>query len=74
MFPAMVIVPVLEDVLLFDPTEKLTVPFPEPLAPAVMVIQVALLVPVQLHPVVAVTLTLPVPPEEVNVPLVGLME
>ena len=74
MFPAIVIVPVLEDVLLFDPTEKLTVPLPEPLAPDVMVIQVALLTAVQLHPVVAVTLTVPVPPEEVHVPLVGLME
>ena len=34
-------------------------PFPEPLLPAVMVIQVALLVAVQLQPMPAVTLTLP---------------
>ena len=34
-------------------------PFPEPLVPAVMVIQVALLLAVQLQPTPAVTLTLP---------------
>jgi len=42
-------------------TEKVTVPFPLPLLPDVMLIKPALLPAVQLQPVDAVTLTLPVP-------------
>ena len=37
-----------------------------PLEPEVIVIQVRLSVAVQLHPLGVVTLTLPVPPDEVN--------
>jgi hypothetical protein len=40
----------------------LTVPLPVPLAPDVIVIQPALLVAVQAHPLAAVTLTEPLPP------------
>jgi hypothetical protein len=43
-------------------TEKITVPFPEPLLPEVTLIHVATLVAVQAHPLAAVTLTLPTPP------------
>jgi hypothetical protein len=39
-------------------------PLPVPLLPAVIVIQPALLVAVQLHPLPAVTVTLPEPPPE----------
>ncbi len=52
----------------------MTVPLPEPLLPAVMVIQVALLVAVHEHPVVAETLTLPVPPPDPTEALVGEIE
>jgi hypothetical protein len=44
----------------------LTVPLPDPLDPEVTVIHAALLEAVQLHPLVVVTLTLPVPPPEVK--------
>jgi len=44
-----------------------------PLEPEVIVIQVRLSVAVQSHPLGVVTLTLPVPPDEVNVLLVGEM-
>ncbi len=54
-------------------TEKFVVPLPLPLAPAVMVIQAALLVAAHAQPVAVVTLTLLVPPEAVKVWLVGLM-
>ena len=40
----------------------MTEPFPLPLEPEVIVIQLALLVAVQAHPFGAVTATLPVPP------------
>ena len=39
----------------------MTEPLPVPVAPAVMVTQPALLVPVHAHPVAAVTVTVPVP-------------
>ena len=45
-----------------------------PLAPAVMVIQVALLLALQLHPVAVVTLTLPVPPVEATDALAAEIE
>ena len=43
-------------------TENATVPLPVPLAPDVIVIHGALLVAVHAHPLVAVTVTEPVPP------------
>lgn len=55
--PAIVMVPVRGAALLFGATEKLVEPFPEPLAPPVMVTHDVLLVAVQLHPVAAITLT-----------------
>ena len=47
---------------------------PLPLLPEVILIQVALLVAVQLQPVGVVTLTVPLPPSDVNKPLVGEIE
>ena len=44
-------------------TAKLTTPFPEPLFPEVIVIQLALLMAVQSHPPAVDTPTLPAPPE-----------
>src|SRR5437867_2977215 len=53
----------LRDVVeLFVAALGLTVPLPEPLAPAVTVSQLALLVAVHVQPVPAVTFVLPVPP------------
>src|SRR5260370_566473 len=46
----------------FGATEKLTVPLPAPLAPAVIVIQLTLLTAIQLHPAPDVTVTDPGPP------------
>ena len=54
----MVSVPVLGEVDVFAAIEKATVPFPEPLAPDVMVSQEALLVAVQAQPAVVVTVAL----------------
>jgi hypothetical protein len=48
-------------------TVKLTVPLPVPDAPEESVTNVALLVAVQVHPVPAVTGTVPVPPPAANV-------
>jgi len=56
--PAMVNVPVRGDVDVFAAMENATVPLPDPLAPDVIVSQEALLVAVQLHPDVVVTLAL----------------
>ena len=50
------------------------VPLPLPLDPEVMLIQLSLLEAVQLHPLAAVTLTLPLPLEEMNDSLLGLIE
>ncbi len=58
----MVIVPVREDVPVLLATEYETVPLPEPLEPAVIVMNVALLTADHVQPAPAVTLTLPVPP------------
>jgi hypothetical protein len=55
-------------------TEYVTVPFPDPEAPLVIVTQSALDVAVQVHPLVAVTATLPVPPVEDTTVLVGDIE
>ena len=54
----MVKVPVRGDVTVFAAMEKATVPLPLPLAPDVIVIQAALLVAVQLQPVVVETVEL----------------
>ena len=51
----------------------MTVPFPEPLCPEVIVIQEALLPAVQLHPDALFTLTDPLPPEALNELEVGEM-
>jgi hypothetical protein len=53
---------------------KLTVPFPVPFPPDVIVSQDALLAAVQAHPAPAVTLTLPVPPPAGTLPLGGAIE
>jgi hypothetical protein len=49
-------------VLVLGATVKLTEPLPEPVAPAVTVIHVALLTAVQEHPVVVVTVVDPLAP------------
>ncbi|KJU86208.1 hypothetical protein MBAV_001597 [Candidatus Magnetobacterium bavaricum] len=48
-------------------------PLPLPELPAVIVIQATLLEAVHVQPVFAVTLTLPVPPEDAKLLLVGLI-
>jgi hypothetical protein len=71
--PATVSVPVREDVAVLGATLKVTVPLPDPLAPVVTVIHVALLVPVQLQPVPALTETVPEPPPAARDCEVGLI-
>jgi len=61
-WPATVSVPVREVVPVFAATLYVTVPLPVPLAPAVTVIQDALLVAVHAQPAVAVTVTVADPP------------
>jgi hypothetical protein len=58
--PATVSVPVLELVLVLAATEYATVPEPVPLAPDVIVIQDTPLEAVHAHPLVVVTLAVPV--------------
>ena len=53
--PAIVSVPLRDDVVVLAATEKFTGPFPEPLPPLVTEIQDALLVAVQAQPLVVVT-------------------
>ena len=65
-FPAIVTVPVREPLALFAATLIRTVPLPDAEAPDVTVIHDALLVAVQLHPLVAVTAMLADPPEDVR--------
>jgi hypothetical protein len=60
--PAIESVPVRCAVLVLGAMVKLAEPLPEPLAPEVTVIQVALLTEVQLHPAVVVTVVDPLPP------------
>ena len=60
--PAIESVPVRVDVPVFPATVKATLPEPEPAAPAMTVIQAALLLAVHAHPAPAVTMLLPVPP------------
>jgi hypothetical protein len=73
-WPAIVSVPERELVPVLAATEKVTVALPVPLAPAVMVIQAAPLVAVQLQPLLVATLELPLPPPEGNEALAGEME
>ena len=70
----MVMVPVRWLVSVLADTEYFTVPFPLPLLPEVIVIQLTLLVAVQLHPLDVITLTLPLPPLEAKDLLVELIE
>ena len=73
-WPAMVSVPVLGEVDVFAAIEKATVPFPEPLAPDVMVSQEALLVAVQAQPAVVVTVALLEPALAAGFSEVGVTE
>ena len=61
-WPAIVSVPVLVDVVVLAAAWKLTVPPPDPLAPAVIVIQGTPLSEVHAQPAAVVTLAVPVPP------------
>ena len=70
-WPAMVIVPLREVVEVLAVNEKLTVPLPELLPPAVTVIQAAPLLAVQEHPLPEVTPTLPLPAVEATEALAG---
>jgi len=72
-FPAMVSIPVRELAPVFCAAEYVTVPLPVMLPDDVMVIQPALLAAVHAHPVPAVTLTLPDPPEAGTDALTGEM-
>ena len=60
--PAIVRVPTRCDVVVLGATVKLTEPLPEPVAPAVTVIQGTLLTAVQEQPVVVVTVVEPLAP------------
>jgi hypothetical protein len=71
--PAIVIVPLREGPLLAA-TVYWTVPLPLPLAPVVIVIQASLLVAVQAQPLVTITLTEFVPPDEMKFCMVGVSE
>jgi hypothetical protein len=62
--PAIVSVPVREDVVVAATTAKVTVPLPEPEAPPVTDSHDALLTALHAHPEPAVTATLPLPPAE----------
>jgi hypothetical protein len=55
-------------------TVKSTVPLPLPLAPAAIVIHVSVVVAVHAQPLAEVTATLPAPPLNPNVWLVGLSD
>ena len=66
-FPPTVIVPVLSGPV-FAATVKVTVPFPLPV-PELIVIHDSLVVAVQAHPVVVVTVKLPFPPAAAKFPL-----
>ncbi len=70
-WPAMVSVPVRGDVSVLAAMENATVPLPLPLAPEVTVSQEALLVAVQLQPVVVVTVALLEPAAAVGLNEVG---
>ena len=72
--PAIVTVPVRDDVLVLAATLRPTLPLPDPLAPDVTVIQpVLLLTAVHVQPLAADTLTVTVPPLEVTLWDVGVI-
>jgi hypothetical protein len=58
------IVPERGEVAVLAATEKLTTPLPDPLAPAVTLMNPALLIAVHAQPVAVVTLTVPLPPAD----------
>ena len=60
-FPAIVMLPLRPAVAVLAATEKITVPLPDPLAPAVTVIHPVPLTAVQPQPVPLLTVTEPVP-------------
>jgi hypothetical protein len=72
--PAIVNVPVRDDVVVAAATAKLTVPLPEPEAPPVTANHDALLAALHAHPEPAVTATLPLPPAEAKDCEVGPMD
>ena len=72
--PAIVSVPVRLEATVFAATLKAAVPFPDPVAPLVIVIHAALLVAVHAQPVAALTVLLPVPPAAVNAWPVGAID
>ena len=72
--PAIVNVPVRLSPVLFAAAVKCTEPFPLPLDPLVIVIQLALLDAVHGHPDCVVTETVAVPPPLSILPLFGEME
>ena len=69
--PAIVTVPVREVVNVFAATLTVVVPLPDPLAPAVTVIQASLLTAVHEQPAAAVVVIVAVPPLDVIVLDVG---
>ena len=69
--PAIVTVPLREELALLAATLICTVPLPDPEPPDVTVIHDTLLVAVRLHPLVAVTAMLADPPEDVKLVEVG---
>jgi hypothetical protein len=72
LLPAIVSVPVRDEVLVFAAVPKLTLPLPEPDAPAVTVSQPGLLLTaVQAQPAGAVTAMVPVPPLDTTLCEVG---
>jgi len=72
--PAIVNVPLRSLPVVFAAAVKLTVPFPVPVDPLVMVIQLALLAAIHSHPDCVVTATVPVPPALSIVALFGEIE
>jgi hypothetical protein len=66
-FPPIVSVPLRDWFFVFAATEKLADPLPDPLAPAVTVIHVALLTVVHAQPVIALTVVDPEPPDAFTV-------
>jgi hypothetical protein len=61
-WPATVTVALCDNELVFAVAVRLTVPFPDPLAPLVTVSQLALLVAVHVHPAGAFNVTAALPP------------
>jgi hypothetical protein len=69
--PAIVNVPVRNAVPVFGATVNATLPDPEPVVPAIMVIHDVVVLDSQSHPTPALTRLMPVPPPPANVWLVG---